>query len=46
MKDTVAIPKWVFVIWMAGTILNTLNFVYESVNDEPKIHIHYHDERK
>lgn len=46
MKGTVTVPKWVYVILMAGAILNILNFVYKEVSGEPKIHIHYHDERE
>lgn len=46
MKGTVTIPKWIYAFLLAGAILNILNFVYKNANDEPKIQIHYHDERK
>lgn len=46
MKGVVTIPKWVFVILLAGAILNIFNYVHQKVNDEPKIHIHYYDERE
>lgn len=46
MKGTVTIPKWVYIILMAGALLNILNFVHQIVSDAPEIHIHYMDERK
>lgn len=46
MKNTVTIPKWIYVILLAGAILNVFNFAHDRWFGGMDVNIYYHGEKQ